>query len=80
MGWLLLSQAYDQNGQTAYAEYAAAEYSLRIGAADIAKRQAENAQHKNPPSALRLKLDDLLRRIKNTYPDLNEIKQPRKRG
>lgn len=80
MGWLLLSQAYDQNGQTAYAEYAAAEYSLRIGAADIAKRQAENAQRKNPPSALRLKLDDLLRRIKNTYPDLNEIKQPRKRG
>lgn len=80
MGWLLLSQAYDQNGQTAYAEYAAAEYSLRIGAADIAKRQAENAQHKNPPAALRLKLDDLLRRIKNTYPDLNEIKQPRKRG
>ncbi len=79
MGWLL-SQAYDQNGQTAYAEYAAAEYSLRIGAADIAKRQAENAQRKNPPSALRLKLDDLLRRIKNTYPDLNEIKQPRKRG
>lgn len=80
MGWLLLSQAYDQNGQTAYAEYAAAEYSLRIGAADIAKRQAENAQRKNPPAALRLKLDDLLRRIKNTYPDLNEIKQPRKRG
>ena len=80
MGWLLLSQAYDQNGQTAYAEYAAAEYSLRIGAADIAKRQAENAQRKNPPSALRLKLDDLLRRIKNTYSDLNEIKQPRKRG
>lgn len=80
MGWLLLSQAYDQNGQTAYAEYAAAEYSLRIGAADIAQRQAENAQRKNPPSALRLKLDDLLRRIKNTYPDLNEIKQPRKRG
>ena len=80
MGWLLLSQAYDQNGQTAYAEYAAAEYSLRIGAADIAKRQAENAQRKNTPSALRLKLDDLLRRIKNTYPDLNEIKQPRKRG
>lgn len=80
MGWLLLSHAYDQNGQTAYAEYAAAEYSLRIGAADIAKRQAENAQRKNPPAALRLKLDDLLRRIKNTYPDLNEIKQPRKRG
>lgn len=80
MGWLLLSQAYDQNGQTAYAEYAAAEYSLRIGAADIAKRQAENAQRKNPPAALRLKLDDLLRRIKNTYPDLNEIKQPQKRG
>lgn len=72
MGWMLLSQAYHLNGQQAYADYAAAEYSLRIGAIDIAKRQANSAAKSNPPTKLKLKLDDLQRRIKNLYPDWQE--------
>lgn len=70
-GWLLLSQAYSLNRQPAYADYAAAEHSLRIGEPEIAQRQASNALKNNPSAKLKLKLNDLLRRIKNDYPELN---------
>ncbi len=70
-GWLLLSQAYSQNQQPAYADYAAAEHSLRIGEPNIALRQADNALRSGPSAKLKLKLDDLRQRIKNDYPDLN---------
>ena len=63
--WLLLSKAYAEQGKTAFSEYAAAEYSLRIGEIKIAKQQAQRAQkHNHLTSALKLKLDDLLKRIK----------------
>lgn len=68
-GWMLLAQAYSQNNQPGYADYAAAEYSLRIGAIDIAKRQTNSAAKSNPPAQLKLKLEDLQQRIKNLYPD-----------
>ncbi len=70
-GWLLLSQAYSLNRQPAYADYAAAEHSLRIGEPQIAQRQTTNALKNNPSAKLKLKLNDLLRRIKNDYPELN---------
>ena len=73
-GWLLLSQAYYLNGENAYADYAAAEYSLRIGEPEVALRQIQNAQRENPPQQLRLKLEDLRQRIKNLYPKLDDKK------
>ena len=63
--WLLLSRAYGMAGNEAAANYAAAEHSLRIGAQDIAERQAEQAKINAKDAKLRLKIDDLLVRIKN---------------
>lgn len=67
--WLLLSRAYGELGDAANSNYAAAEYSLRIGAADIAKRQSEQALKANPNKKLKLKIDDLLQRIKEIQKD-----------
>jgi len=74
MGWLLLSQAYHLNAQPDYADYAAAEHSLRIGEPEIAKRQAAKALQSAPKARLKLKLEDLLQRIKNLYPDLDNTR------
>lgn len=64
LAWLLLSKAYAEQGKIAFSEYAAAEYSLGIGEIKIAKQQAQRAQkHNNLTSTLKLKLDDLLKRI-----------------
>ena len=62
-GWLLLSRAYGGLNDTANSNYAAAEYSLRIGAAETARRQANTALTANSSPQLRLKIDDLLNRI-----------------
>jgi len=62
-GWLLLSRAYGGLNDAANSNYAAAEYSLRIGAAETARRQANTALTANPSPQLRLKIDDLLNRI-----------------
>lgn len=62
-GWLLLSRAYGGLNDVANSNYAAAEYSLRIGAAETARRQANTALTANPSPQLRLKIDDLLNRI-----------------
>ena len=67
-GWLLLSQAYHANNQPAYAAYAAAEFSLRIGKPKTALRQIQNAKLKKTNFMLNLKLEDLEKRIKNLYP------------
>lgn len=63
--WMLLAQAYGINGEEAYANYAAAEYSLRIGAKDIAKNQAEVAKKLSKSAQLNTKIDDILERIKD---------------
>lgn len=63
--WLLLSRAYGMNQQEDYANYAAAEYSLRIGALDTAQKQAEQAKKQNSSPQLALKIDDILSRIKD---------------
>ena len=72
MGWRLLSQAYSQLGQQAYADYAAAEHSLRIGEPLVALRQVDAALRASPSEKLTLKLEDLQQRIKNLYPNLNK--------
>lgn len=62
--YMMLARAYEGLGNKAYADYAAAEYSLGIGATEIAKRQALNAKKAAVGnSKLTLKLDDLLSRI-----------------
>ncbi len=68
--WLLLSKAYATQGNIAYSEYAAAEYSLGIGEVKIAKQHILRAQkQQNLSSPLRLKMDDLLKRIEEINSD-----------
>lgn len=62
--WLLLARAYGSLNDMANSNYAAAEFSFLGGDAGMARRQAENALQNNPSSALRLKIEDLLLRIK----------------
>ena len=63
--WMLLSRAYDAKGERAYSDYAAAEYSFGIGAIETARQQALRAQKAPQISRqLRLKTDDLLKRVK----------------
>lgn len=70
MGWMLLARAYGELGNPAYSNYAAAEYSLRTGNIEIAKKQAENSrQSASGNKSLLLKLDDLLNRIKSQEKD-----------
>ncbi len=61
--WLLLARAYGLQEKTAYANYAAAEYSLRIGAAETAKEQLKQALNQNPDKKLKLKIADLQNKI-----------------
>lgn len=67
--WLLLARAYGLSGEEAAANYASAEYSLRIGATDAAERQAKQALATHPSPKLALKIDDLLLRISNLQKD-----------
>lgn len=62
--WILLSRTYGLQNDIANSNYAAAEFSLLNGDGKLAKRQAENALKSNPSSALKLKIDDLLVRVK----------------
>lgn len=64
MNWMLLSRAYGELGDEANSNYAAAEFSLNNGMAEVAERQAQQAKkmvNGNPP--LKLKIEDLLSRI-----------------
>lgn len=63
--WILLSRAYGLQENAAGYNYAAAEYSLLTRDARLARQQAEQALKANPAPALRLKLEDLLLRIKD---------------
>lgn len=63
--WILLSRAYGMQENAAGYNYAAAEYSLLTGDIRLAKQQAEQALKSSPAPALRLKLEDLLLRIKD---------------
>jgi len=65
MAWLLLSRAYELDGQKNEALYAAAEYSVRLGKIDLAKRQAQNILKNNPSSQILIKTNDLLDIIEN---------------
>lgn len=75
LAWMLLSRAYGSLGETAYSNYAAAEYSLRTGLVDVAEKQVDAALNSGVYSpALQIKLDDLRGRLidlkkdrKNTY-------------
>lgn len=66
--WLLLARTYGAQGNMASANYASAEASLRIGAHDVARRQAEQALKENKNPKLTLKLNDLLNRIDQETP------------
>lgn len=70
-GWLLLARAYGGMNDLANSNYASAEYSLRIGAYDIAKKQANQALKSSPSPQLRLKIDDLLNRLEELSPSKN---------
>lgn len=63
--WMLLAKAYGIIGDMAWANYASAEYSFRIGALDIALNQIKSAQNNNLSKQLKLKCEDLERRIKD---------------
>ena len=61
--WLLLARAYGLQGNEAAANYASAEYSLRIGSLKAAKEQVKTAKKLNNNPNLALKIDDLANRI-----------------
>lgn len=63
--WLLLARAYGLQQNAAGYNYAAAEFSLLDQDIDLAKKQAEQALKSNPSPALRIKLEDLMIRIKD---------------
>ena len=62
--WMLLAQAYGIIEDMAAANYAAAEYSLKIGNAKAAKKQLKEADKYPASKQLKLKIDDLEQRIK----------------
>ena len=62
--WLLLARAYGLQNNIAAANYASAEYSLRIGALDVAEDQLKKARSSAPNKQLLLKIGDLEARIK----------------
>ena len=63
--WLLLSQAYGIANDIARANYAAAEYSVRIGNTEIAKKQLQEAKKNMTSKQLKLKIEDLEQRLQN---------------
>ena len=71
--WILLSRAYGLQQNAAGYNYAAAEYSLRMHDIRLAKQQAEQALKSNPSQTLRLKLDDLMMRIKDEEKEMKKI-------
>lgn len=63
LGWQLLSRAYGEADNPAYSYYAAAEYNFGLENLSGAKQQLSYAEKSNPPSALKLKISDLKKRI-----------------
>ncbi len=69
--WLLLARAYGLQQNAAGYNYAAAEFSLLDQDIELAKKQAQQALKSNPTSALRIKLEDLMLRIKDQEKENN---------
>lgn len=63
LAWLFLSRAYGMKNDVAYSNYAAAEFSLRTRAIDVAERQVKEAEKASPSPALKIKLQDLNERL-----------------
>ena len=67
--WMLLSKAYGIMNDMASANYAAAEYSLKIGNINVAKKQLKEAEKHKTSSQLKLKIEDLKQRLKHLDKD-----------
>ncbi len=63
-GWLLLARTYGLQNNLAGSAYASAEFNLLTGDIVTARRQAQRAIDNKPSTTLRLKIDDLMLRIK----------------
>ena len=70
LGWQLLARAEEELGQSAAAQYAAAEFSYGIGNLEVAQKQAERAAQSTNDKTLKLKISDLQERIQA---DLKEL-------
>lgn len=73
--WLLLARAYGMKGDEAYANYAAAEFSVRIRAFETAEKQIKAARKANPSAALSLKLDDIEKRVKKELAEREPVRR-----
>ena len=62
--WMLLARAYDEEGNQAGANYAAAEYSYRIGQPKTAQEQLKIARSFAPSKQIALKIEDLDNRLR----------------
>ena len=62
--WMLLARAYDEEGNQAGANYAAAEYSYRIGQPKTAQEQLKTARSFAPSKQIALKIEDLDNRLR----------------
>lgn len=62
--WMLLARAYGESGNQAGANYAAAEYSYRIGQPEIAREQLKAARGAAPSKQIALKIEDLDNRLR----------------
>lgn len=62
--WMLLARAYGETENAAGANYAAAEYSYRIGQPEVAREQLKTARKAGPSRQLSLRIDDLDNRLK----------------
>lgn len=67
--WMLLARAYGESGNQAGANYAAAEYSYRIGQPEVAREQLKTARNAAPSRQLSLKIDDLDNRLRQILDD-----------
>ncbi len=62
--WVLLAKAYGISGDMAAANYASAEYSLKLGEKQTAEKQLKEALKYPTSKQLKLKIDDLAQRLK----------------
>ena len=61
--WQLLAKAYGMIDDMTGANYAAGEYSFRIGNFDVAEKQLAEAKKHSPSKELNLKISDLEKRL-----------------
>ena len=63
--WMLLAQGYGLIDDMAGANYASAEYSLKIGNLEAAEKQIKAAEKYEAPQSMKIKISDLKQRIKS---------------